>query len=103
MQPSDHTPFIQILGQMLIVDGMLSDKERAYLDEVMDRIGMAADARRPALSGISLDSAIEERIALLSADAKQLLKSELESAALADGETHRREASFLDRVRAALG
>lgn len=103
MQQAERKLYIQVLGQMLIADGVLADSERTYLDSVMDGFAMDPDERRAALSGISMDSPIEERIAGLSAEGKALLKDEVERAAANDGETKRSEAVLLDRVRAALG
>lgn len=103
MQPDERKLYIQILGQMLIADGVLADAERTYLDGVMDGLGMSPDERRAALSGISLDSPIEERVAGLSAEAKSALRGELERAMGADGEMRRSESALLERVRAALG
>ena len=103
MQPAERKLYIQVLGQMLIADGMLADAERAYLDGVMDGLSMDPDERRAALSGISLDSPVEERVAGLSPESKAQLRSEIERAMGADGEMHRSESVLLDRVRAALG
>jgi uncharacterized tellurite resistance protein B-like protein len=103
MNPSEHAPFIQLLAQVLIVDGALSDAERSYLDAVMNRLAMPADARKAALAGVSLDSPVEERVASLSDEAKRLLRHELEAAAASDGETKSVELSLVQRVRAALG
>lgn len=102
MQPAERKLFIQILGQMLIADGVLADSERSYLDRVMDGLGMPPDERKAALSGISLDSPVEERISGLSAPSKAQLREEIERAMGIDGEMRRSESVLLERVRAAL-
>src|SRR5688500_11772049 len=103
MQASERKLYVQILGQMLIADGVLADAERAYLDGVMDNLTMSPEERKAALSGISLDSPVEERVAGLSPAARTRLRAELERAIRADGETRRPESVLFDRVLAALG
>ncbi|MDQ3031340.1 MAG: hypothetical protein M3Y87_02915 [Myxococcota bacterium] len=102
MQPDERKLYIQILGQMLIADGVLADAERTYLDATMDGMSMSPDERRAALSGISLDSPVEERVASLSAATKQQLRIEIERAMGADGEMRRPESVLLERVLSAL-
>lgn len=102
MQPAERKLYIQILGQMLIADGVLADSERSYLDRVMDGLEMAPEERKAALSGISLDSPVEERISGLSDAARAQLRGEVERAMGVDGEMRRSESILLERVRAAL-
>jgi hypothetical protein len=101
VQPSERKLYIQVLGQMLIADGVLADPERVYLDKVMDGLGMPPDERKAALSGISLDSPIEERIAGLGESGKAKLREEVARVLATDLE--RSETALLERVRAALG
>jgi uncharacterized tellurite resistance protein B-like protein len=103
MQAAERKLYVQILGQMLIADGVLADPERAYLDGVMDGLAMSPEERKSALSGISLDSPVEERVGGLSPAAKTQLRTELERALKADGEVRRPESVLFDRVLAALG
>ncbi|AKF03957.1 hypothetical protein [Sandaracinus amylolyticus] len=97
MQPNERKLYVQILGQVLIADGALSDAERTYLDGVMDALQMSADERRAAFAGISVDSPIEERVAGLGASARDRLRGELARAVDGGDET-----AILERVRAAL-
>lgn len=103
MQPSERKLYIQILGQVLISDGALSDAERSYLDALMDSLGMPPDERKAAFAGISLDSPVEERVAGLGEAARIQLRGELERAMAADGQEQRSETALVERVRAALG
>jgi uncharacterized tellurite resistance protein B-like protein len=103
MDPQDRILYVQILAQMLIADGVLADEERAHLDRVMDGLEMPSEERQKALSGVSIDSPVEERVAALSASAKQTLLAEVEKALRIDGELTRSESYFLERVKALLG
>jgi hypothetical protein len=103
MQAAERKTYVQILGQMLIADGILADSERAYLDSVMDAFSLSPDERRGALSEISIDSPIEQRVAELSAEGKEQLRAELEKATAPGGALATSEWTLLPRVRAALG
>ncbi|MEM6955752.1 MAG: hypothetical protein AAF411_00025 [Myxococcota bacterium] len=99
MDVNDRTTFVQIVGQVLIADGVLGDDERAHLDRVMDELGLEGDDRRAALSGIDLDSDVKARVASLSAEARDQLVAAVERAAAADGESSKVEAAFVDEIR----
>ncbi len=103
MTPQERTLIVQIVGQLCIIDGSLADAERSYLDELIARLGMGDAERKAALSGISIDSPFQERVAQLSDVAKAALRAELDVAAAADGALARAEADMVGRVRALLG
>ena len=99
MSPQDRKTFVQIVGQVLIADGMLGDEERAHLDRLMDTLELSGDERKAALSGINLDSPVEERVATLSAEAKSQLLEAVEQAAAADHEVGKGEQEIIDEIR----
>lgn len=103
MDVHDRKLFIQIIGQVLIADGVLTDTERDYIDRVMDNLGLEGDERSGALKGISMDSPVEERVGGLSAEAKGMLLAEVEKAIGADGETSKSEQQLLDEIRSLVG
>jgi len=103
MQAHDQKLFVQIIGQLLISDGILSDPERAYLDRVMDSFSMGPEERKLALHGISMDSPVEERVAGLSAEARAQLLDAARDAVSADGETSKNESAFLERLEQLVG
>ena len=103
MRPEDRIPYVQILAQMLIADGVLADEERAHLDKIMDGLELTAEERKRALSGVSIDSPVEERIAELSEGARSGLLQEVEKALNVDGKLTASEAHFLERVQNKLG
>lgn len=103
MDVHDRKLFIQIIGQVLIADGVLTDVERDYIDRVMDSLGLKGDERSGALTGISMDSPVEERIAGLSAEARGMLLAEVDKAVGADGEISKGEQAILDQIRPLVG
>ena len=102
MDAKDRVLYVQILAQMLIADGVLSDEERAHLDTVMDSLEMPPEERREALAGVSIDSQVEDRVAALSDQAKKGLLAEVEKALRLDGDLTNSEAYFLERVKTLL-
>ena len=102
MTPEDCTRFVQIIGQVLISDGVLGDAEREHLDRLMDELKLDDAARKAALSGINMDSPVEERVGALSPAAKGQLLEAVERAAGADGETSKSETMIVEKVRSLL-
>src|SRR5690606_20822625 len=103
MSPEDRKRFVQIVGQVLIADGILGDAEREHLDRVMDELGMPDAERKEALKGIDLDSNVEERVAALSDEARGRLVAAVERAAAVDGEAPKSEAYLAAKIRELAG
>ena len=99
MSPEDRRRFVQIVGQVLIADGALGDDEREYLDRVMDELELSPEERKAALSGIDLDSPVEERVRALSPEARPKLVETIEKAAAIDGSSHRAESELIATIR----
>ena len=102
MEVADKTLIVQLVGQMLITDGILADAERDHLDKLMERLQMTPEERKAALRSISLDSPLDERARSLSPGARSVALQELETAMGIDGETGPRERALLERVRELL-
>lgn len=103
MTPEDRRRFVQIVGQVLISDGVLGDAERDHLDRVMDELQMADAERKEALRGIDMDSNVEERVAALSDEARARLLSAVEAAVQVDGEAAKSETQLLETIRRLVG
>ncbi|MBO6935140.1 MAG: hypothetical protein JJ863_09190 [Deltaproteobacteria bacterium] len=99
MTPDDQKRFVQIVGQVLISDGILGDAERDHLDRVMDELGLQGDARKEALRGIDVDSPVEERVQALSDEARGQLLAAVERAAAVDGEAQKAETQLVEQLR----
>jgi len=102
MDATERVTIAQVIGQMLIVDGALSDEERAHFEGVMNRLGMNDAEKKQAMGGIDVDSPVEERVSILPADTRSKLLVELEAAMNASGEVVPGERILLDRVKALL-
>jgi len=103
MQAHDQKLFVQIIGQLMISDGVLSDPERAYLDRVMDSFSMDAESRKQALHGISMDSPVEERVAGLSSEGRAKLLEAARDAVGVDAGSSKNEVAFLARLEKLVG
>jgi uncharacterized tellurite resistance protein B-like protein len=103
MDASERVTVAQVIGQMLISDGALSDAERDHFERLMDRLGMDAAEKKQAIAGIDVDSPVEERVERLGGEVRDKLLVELESAMNAGGEVAPGERILLDRVKALLG
>ncbi len=102
MEANDRLTLVQLVGQMLISDGILGDDEREHLDRLMDTLEMSPEERKRAFSGIDVDSPVEERVASLTEPTRARLVEELEKAMRAGAEVNPGEERLLSRVRALL-
>ena len=103
MEVKERIALVQLVGQMLIADGILGDPEREHLERLMDGLGMPPEERKQAFKGIDVDSPVEERVRALSYESKARLLDEMEKAMNASGEVSPGETRLLERVRALLG
>ena len=102
MKSTDRMTILQILGQVIICDGVFTDEEHDYLAEVASSLGLTPREKTKALSNISVDSPAEARAATLEPAARSRLLSELDKAINADEKVVRVEQQFVERIRRAL-
>jgi uncharacterized tellurite resistance protein B-like protein len=98
----EHRAFCEVIAQLVIADGAVTDAERAFLERVMDRFGLDDAARQAVINAVDIDDPIGPRLALLGPDARRALLAELEVAAAVDGEINRSELEIIQEVRRAL-
>jgi uncharacterized tellurite resistance protein B-like protein len=99
---AEHRAFCELVAQLVIVDGAVTDAERVFLERVMDRFGLDAAAKKAVINSVDIDDPVGPRLALLSPETRRLLLSELEAAAALDGEIHPSERQMIEEVRRAL-
>ncbi|MEM9072812.1 MAG: hypothetical protein AAGE52_30175 [Myxococcota bacterium] len=103
MSPEDKTRFVQIVGQVLIADGILGDAERDHLERVMNELGLSDGEKKTAMRGIDMDSPVEERVKALSPEARTQLVEAVEKAVAADGETKKSEQELVAQIKSLVG
>ena len=103
MNPEDRKRFVQIVGQVLIADGILGDAEREHLERVMDELKLSPEEKKDALKGIDMDSPVEERVNALSGEAKAQLVAAVERAVAADGSTAKSEDQLVQQIKTLVG
>ncbi|MEZ4379898.1 MAG: TerB family tellurite resistance protein [Nannocystaceae bacterium] len=103
MDVTDKKLYCEIIAQVLIIDGMITDDERAFLDEVFARLGLSDDERRDVINHVNVDDAIEEKVARLAPEVREQLTAELEGAAGLDSDVSPGERDLIARVKAAMG
>ncbi|MCA9712288.1 MAG: hypothetical protein KDK70_41005 [Myxococcales bacterium] len=94
--------FCEIVAQLVIADGAVTDDEHAFLERLMERFGFDADDRGAVFGAVDIGQAIDERLGRLDLDHRAALLAELEAAAAIDGEVGRGEREIIDEVRRAL-
>ena len=91
-----------VVSKVLVADGIMTDDERAFLAEMMRRLGLTADEQRSVIELEGLDEA-DQIVATLSADERRDIVGLLVDAASADGKLSPHELAAVKRVTAALG
>jgi uncharacterized tellurite resistance protein B-like protein len=91
-----------LVSKVLVADGIMTENERAFLDKVMQGLGLDATERRRVLDLEGWDQA-EPALATLSEDEKRELVSMLVDASSADGRLSPLELQTVKRITAALG
>jgi uncharacterized tellurite resistance protein B-like protein len=98
----DNRLFCEIVAVLLISDAQVTDAERRFLDRLMKRFEFGEADRQAVFNSVNIGESVEGRLRQLSPERRPELLSELEAAAIADGEIGRAEQDILDEVRAVL-
>ena len=91
-----------LVAKVLVADGMMQDEERAFLDTVMNSLGLTADERKAVIELDGLDKAHEHVLALPKDDRQQILEM-LVDAASVDGKLSQYEMNVVKKLTKALG
>ena len=91
-----------LVSKVLVADGMVTDDERAFLDDVMRKLGLTDIERRSVIALEGLDQALPF-VQALPLEEKEALVDLLVDAASADGHLSPHELGTVKRVAAALG
>jgi uncharacterized tellurite resistance protein B-like protein len=91
-----------VVSKVLVADGIVTDDERAFLGEMMRRLGLTPEEQQSVVALEELDEA-DRIVAALSADERRDIVELLVDAASADGKLSPHELAAVQRVTAALG
>lgn len=91
-----------LVTKVLVADGIMTENERAFLDQSMRRLGLNDDERRRVIDLEGWDEA-EPVVAKLSEDDKRAFLETLISAASADGRLSPLEVAVVKEITTALG
>ena len=91
-----------VVSKVLVADGIMTDDERAFLGEMMSRLGLSDEERRRVVELEGLDEA-EPIVRALGDEERREIVELLVDAASADGRLSPHELSTVQRVTAALG
>ena len=91
-----------VVSSVLVADGMMTDDERAFLDELIAGFGLSADERRVVIELEGVDEA-NALVATLPEDQRRAIVEQLVDAASADGKLSPHELAAIKKVSDALG
>lgn len=99
---TDNVAKCLLISKVLVADGMMTDDERAFLDDMMEKLGLDADEKKSVVELEGWDAA-EAIVNALPLDAKLELVELLVDAASADGHLSPTEMATIKSVEQALG
>lgn len=99
MELGDKKLYCEVIAQLLIIDGAVTDDERAFLDAVFDRLGLGVDDRREVFGRVNVDDRIEDKVRRLRPEIRAELTRELSAAAGLDDDVSPAERDLIARVR----
>lgn len=102
MTRDDQKTCCELVAQLLLIDGAVTDEERAYLIGLMDHFGFSDADKQSVYEHVNIDDDIEAKVARLSDEARNELVKELETAAAADGNLGPGERDVMRRVQEAI-
>ncbi len=94
--------YAQLVAQLVLIDGSVTDAERNFLGSLMTRLGLSDEQQREVINQVNVDDEVESRVRQLSPNARISLLMELEDAAKIDEVILASERDLIARVRSAL-
>jgi uncharacterized tellurite resistance protein B-like protein len=90
-----------LVAKVLVADGMMQDEERAFLDTVMNSLGLSPAERKQVIELEGLDKAHEFVLQLATEERQQIIEMLVDAASI-DGKLSPHELAVVKRLTAAL-
>lgn len=91
-----------VVSKVLVADGMMTDEEKAFLDDMMTTLALSDDEKRAVHDLDGVDQAMTQ-VKALPVEQRQDIVEQLVDAASADGKLSPLELDVVKRVTKALG
>src|SRR5690606_14659400 len=91
-----------VVSKVLVADGIMTDEEKQFLEDMMQAHGLTAEERRSVLDLEGFDAA-DAHVKALPIEERREIVSQLVDAASADGKMSPHELDVVKRVTRALG
>ncbi|MBN2724909.1 MAG: TerB family tellurite resistance protein [Deltaproteobacteria bacterium] len=103
MEKKEKLAICKVVCQAILIDGFLTDKERAYLDGVMDKYQLDPDDKKEVMRRNIDDDVTELASDIESDEAKKLVIIEMARAISSDGDLAKSERRLITKVSKKLG
>jgi len=102
MEHRSKISYCQLVAQILILDGVFTDDERAFLSSLMEKLELTDEECREVFNNVNLTDSIEDRLEHLDKETLESLVKDLHEASSVDGEVAPVEQDILARIKAAI-
>ena len=86
MEVTNKIAYCQLVAQLLIIDGVLTDDERAFLGSLMNELDMDEAQREAVFLSVNVDDDLEDRLSQLGKESLKTLLTEVRAASAVDGD-----------------
>ncbi len=94
--------YCQLIAQLVLIDGAVTDAEHQFLNAAMNRLGLDAEDRRDVINNVNVDDDVEAKARALDPVVLRELTAELEQVAEVDGDVSPGERDIIARIKGAL-
>lgn len=102
MEHRSRISYCQLVAQILILDGVFTDDERAFLSALMEKLELTDEECREVFNNVNLTDSIEDRLEHLDKETLESLVKDLNEASSVDGEVAPVEQDILARIKAVI-
>jgi len=102
MEATKNVVYCQLVAQLLIIDGVLTDDERSFLESLMNDLALDSAQREEVFNGVNINDTVEDRLSKLSKDSIETLLTEVRAAAAVDGTISAVERVLIGKIQSFL-
>ena len=102
MEATKNVVYCQLVAQLLIIDGVLTDDERSFLESLMNDLALDSAQREEVFNGVNINDTIEGRLTKLSKDSIETLLTEVRAASAVDGDISPVERVLIGKIQSFL-
>lgn len=103
MDLAHKTIYCQLVARVLLADEAVTDAEHAFLERLMDRLGLTEEQKTDVVEGVDPSADVGAQLRALPMAEREAVLLELRNAALADDDFGDKERELIEAVERSIG